>query len=82
MDICALCSSNFRCFSSSEYRQAVNHLVSIFLLRLLFAERWAEITDAASFETLAARTLPAIPQFELVLPAAHLVPLPREAQVF
>ena len=73
--------SFLRCFSSSEHHPAVNHIVSIFLSRLLFAEKWVEIVDATSNGTLTTRAPLVNSQFELVLPAAHLIPLPREAQV-
>lgn len=53
----------------------------IFFSRLLLSDKWAEVTDIDSYRNMTMKMGPTHPQFELILPAAHLVPLPREAQV-
>lgn len=70
-----------RCFSSEEHSDSVDHHVCTFLSRLLLSDKWADITNLSSFRNMTAGGSPAPPQFELVLPAAHLVSLPREAQI-
>ncbi|XP_034243272.1 protein inturned [Thrips palmi] len=70
-----------RCFSLPEHTKFVDHVMCIFFSRLLFSDKWAEVTDVDSCRNMTMMIGPTLPQFELILPAAHLVPLPREAQM-
>lgn len=70
-----------RCFSSQEHVNFVNHVMCIFFLRLYLSDKWAEVSDVDSYLNMTIMMGPAHPQFEAILPAAHLVPLPREAQM-
>ncbi|KAK3909822.1 Protein inturned [Frankliniella fusca] len=70
-----------RCFSSEDHL-ALNHIISVFLSRILLSDKWAEILDCATYRNImGTETFFTQPQFEVILQAAHQLPLPREAQV-
>ncbi|XP_026273712.1 protein inturned [Frankliniella occidentalis] len=70
-----------RCFSSQDDHTTLNHTISTFLSRILLADKWADISDCTTFRNMTTETYNTRPQFELILQAAHVLPLPREAQV-
>lgn len=88
--ICTVVTSNYRFFSfffasaftNQDYRPALDHFFSLFFARLLSSGLWPSAQQSVFLQDISTKAShPAPAQFEDLLPAAHWVPLPRDAQV-
>jgi hypothetical protein len=71
-----------RAFTNQDHRPALDHFFSLFFARLLSSGLWPSAQQSVFLQDISTRAaLPAPAQFEDLLPAAHWIPLPREAQV-
>ena len=71
-----------RAFTNQDHRRALDHFFSLFFARLLSSGLWPSAQQSVFLQDISTRAaLPAPAQFEDLLPAAHWIPLPREAQV-
>jgi hypothetical protein len=69
-------------FTNQDYRSALDHFFSLFFARLLSSGLWPSAQQSVFLQDISTKAShPAPAQFEDLLPAAHWVPLPREAQV-
>lgn len=69
-------------FTNQDHRPALDHFFSLFFARLLSSGLWPSAQQSVLLQDISTRAaLPAPAQFEDLLPAAHWIPLPREAQM-
>ncbi|PNF22078.1 Protein inturned [Cryptotermes secundus] len=69
-------------FTNQDYRPALDHFFSLFFARLLSSGLWPSAQQSVFLQDISTKAShPAPAQFEDLLPAAHWVPLPHEAQV-
>jgi hypothetical protein len=69
-------------FTNQDHRRALDHFFSLFFARLLSSGLWPSAQQSVFLQDISTRAaLPAPAQFEDLLPAAHWIPLPREAQM-
>jgi hypothetical protein len=71
-----------RAFTNQDHHPVLDHFFSLFFARLLSSGLWPSAEQSVFLQDISTRAaLPAPAQFEDLLPAAHWIPLPCEAQV-